>query len=102
MLAVTVYAGEGLTWGSNGLPCSGQQLPCFLPKNSLFGPPVVWAFAVYSTFPSRFITPSFFKSGGGSVARTLAAIDVNGLARHEARRFQIEDGNFHFCTWKWV
>jgi hypothetical protein len=25
------------------------------------------------------------------VARTLAAIDVNGLARHEARRFQIED-----------
>src|SRR5215470_20381944 len=27
----------------------------------------------------------------GSVARTLAAIDVNGLARHEARRFQIED-----------
>src|SRR6202045_1155247 len=28
---------------------------------------------------------------GGSVARTLAAIDVNGLPRHEARRFQIED-----------
>src|SRR5882672_1545613 len=28
---------------------------------------------------------------GGSVARTLAAIDMNGLARHEARRFQIED-----------
>jgi hypothetical protein len=25
------------------------------------------------------------------VARTLAAIDVNGLARHEARRFQIKD-----------
>ena len=25
------------------------------------------------------------------MARTLAAIDVNGLARHEARRFQIED-----------
>src|SRR5216683_174491 len=31
---------------------------------------------------------------GGSVARTLAAIDVNGLARHEARRFQIEDGAY--------
>src|SRR5215204_4443441 len=28
---------------------------------------------------------------GGSVAGTLATIDVNGLARHEARRFQIED-----------
>src|SRR6478672_5277307 len=28
---------------------------------------------------------------GGSVARTLAAIDMNGLARHEARRFQKED-----------
>src|SRR6266478_2398777 len=28
---------------------------------------------------------------GGSVARTLAAIDVNGLAGHEARRFQIEN-----------
>ena len=22
--------------GSNKLPCSGQQLPCFLPQNSLF------------------------------------------------------------------
>jgi hypothetical protein len=31
------------------------------------------------------------RSSVGSVARTLAAIDVNGLARHEARRFQIED-----------
>ena len=29
---------------------------------------------------------------GGSVARTLAAIDMNDLARHEASRFQIEDG----------
>src|SRR5476651_557611 len=47
-------------------------------------PPVVWAFAVYSTFSSWFITPP-------SVARALAAIDVNGLACHEARRFQIED-----------
>src|SRR5258706_11485787 len=28
---------------------------------------------------------------GGSVARPLAAIGVIGLARHEARRFQIED-----------
>ena len=27
----------------------------------------------------------------GSVARTLAAIHMNGFARHEARRFQIED-----------
>src|SRR5579862_1054898 len=63
-------------------------------------PPVVWALAVYSTFSSRFMTSSFIKEArrvnaarsssrdGGSVARTLAAIDVNGLARHEARRFQ--------------
>ena len=28
---------------------------------------------------------------GGSVARALAAIDVNGLTRYESRRFQIED-----------
>src|ERR1700675_3483085 len=63
-------------------------------------PPVVWAFAVYSTFSRRFITSSFnrrmnaARSGsgdGGSVAGTLAAIDINGLARHEPRRFQIED-----------
>src|SRR5947209_11988888 len=27
-------------------------------------PPVVWAFAVYSTFSSRFITSSFMKSPG--------------------------------------
>src|SRR5450755_4350376 len=31
------------------------------------------------------------RSDGGLVARTLPAIDVNGLARHEARRLQIED-----------
>ena len=28
---------------------------------------------------------------GGLVARALATIDVNGLAGHEARRFQIQD-----------
>src|SRR5580700_6396987 len=62
-------------------------------------PPVLWAFAVYSTFSSRFMTSSSnwrmngarSARGGDSVARTLAAIDVNGLARDEARRFQIED-----------
>src|SRR5258705_11043891 len=54
-------------------------------------PPVVWAFAVYSTFSSRFMTSSFSSCDGGSVARMLAAIDVNSLARHEARRFQIEN-----------
>ena len=32
-----------------------------------------------------------FKALSNSVARTLAAIDVNSLARDEARRFQIED-----------
>src|SRR5580692_5151148 len=63
-------------------------------------PPVVWTFAVYSTFSSRFITSSFNRRmnaarsdscDGGSVSRALAAIDVNGFARYEARRFQIED-----------
>src|SRR6266404_3847496 len=29
---------------------------------------------------------------GGSVARTLAAVDVEGLSGHEAGRFEIEDG----------
>src|SRR5712672_4722365 len=47
-------------------------------------PPVVWAFAVYSTFSSWFITFSFVKSRcGDSVAGTLAAIDVKDLAHHE-------------------
>src|SRR3954451_2873820 len=84
-------------------------------------PPVVWAFAVYRTFSIRFITFSFMKSSGAwmvcearshkrvvivvraskatrsgsrdgsSMARTLAAIHVNGLPRDEAGRFQIED-----------
>src|SRR5438309_9079186 len=55
-------------------------------------PPVVWAFAVYSTFSSRFIVSSFMKSpgvergsaDGGSVARALPAVDVEGLSGHEA------------------
>src|SRR5260370_18088843 len=55
-------------------------------------PPVVWTLAVYSTFSSWFMTFSFVKSrSGDSVAGTLAAIDVKDLARHEVRRFQIED-----------
>src|SRR5262245_43780313 len=39
-------------------------------------------------WPARALPCSFV---GCSVAGTLAAIDVNGLARHEARRLQIED-----------
>src|SRR5258707_13402278 len=37
-------------------------------------PPVVWAFAVYSTFSSRFITSSFMKSPGLGALRSSVAI----------------------------
>src|SRR5258706_571216 len=39
-------------------------------------PPVVWAFAVYSTFSSRFITSSFMKSPGALRSSVAIGIDV--------------------------
>src|SRR5262245_44908343 len=61
--------------------------------------PLIGAWMIGWLIPSRsrrsvrgHISSSLRRRDGGSVARTLAAIDVNGLARHEARRFQIEDG----------
>src|SRR5476649_854658 len=43
---------------------------CEIPER----PPVVWAFAVYSTFSSRFISSSFMKSPGADALRSSVAI----------------------------